>query len=236
VKMVKSKNKAIAVLSGGLDSTVAVAYFKDKYEIHALTFDYGQRSADIEIKSAKVICEQLNIKHTVINLPWLKTLGKSALTSEEEVPELKMNQLNDKSICDETARKVWVPGRNIVFTAIATSFAEAEKAEIIIVGWDFEEAVTFPDNSKAFLETFNNVLEIGSMGDIKIEAPVIEMNKSEIVKLGYEINAPMNLSYSCYMGGKEQCGICESCMRRIRAFEDTEVLDETKYTNFRKKI
>jgi 7-cyano-7-deazaguanine synthase len=227
--MDKSKNKAIAVLSGGLDSTVAVAFFKDKYEIHALTFDYGQRSADIEIKSAKVICEQLNIKHTVIDLPWLKKLGKSALTSNEDVPELKMSQLDDKLICDETARRVWVPGRNIVFTAIATSFAEAENAKIIIVGWDFEEAITFPDNSKAFLDAFNNVLEIGSLGDIKIEAPVIEMNKSDIVKLGYKINAPMNLSYSCYMGEKEHCGVCESCMRRIRAFEGAEVVDETKY-------
>ncbi len=227
--MDKSKNKAIAVLSGGLDSTVAVAYFKDKYEIHALTFDYGQKSAEMEIKSAKDICEQLNIRHTIIDLPWLKKLGKSALTSDEEVPELKMNQLDDKLICDETARRVWVPGRNIVFTAIATSFAEAENAKIIIMGWDFEEAITFPDNSKAFLDAFNNVLEIGSLEDIKIEAPVIEMNKSDIVKLGNKINAPMNLIYSCYMGEKEHCGVCESCMRRIRAFEDTDVLDETKY-------
>ncbi len=227
--MDKSKNKAIAVLSGGLDSTVAVTYFKDKYEIHALTFDYGQRSAKMEIKSAIAICEQLNIKHTLIDLPWLKKLGKSALTSDEEVPELKMDQLDDKSICDETARRVWVPGRNIVFTAIATSFAEAEKSRIIIMGWDFEEAVTFPDNSKAFLDAFNNVLKIGSLEDIKIEAPVIEMNKSDIVKLGSKIKAPMNLSYSCYMGEKKHCGVCESCMRRIRAFEDTDVLDETKY-------
>ena len=90
--MDKSKNKAIAVLSGGLDSTVAVAYFKDKYEIHALTFDYGQKSAEMEIKSAKDICEQLNIRHTIIDFPWLKKLGKSALTSDEEVPELKMNR------------------------------------------------------------------------------------------------------------------------------------------------
>ncbi len=234
--MDKSKTKAIAVLSGGLDSTVAVTYFKDKYEIHALTFDYGQRSAKMEIKSAETICEQLNIKNTVIKLPWLKNIGKSALTSDEEVPELKIHQLDDKSICDNTARKVWVPGRNIVFTAIATSFAEAEKAEIIIVGWDFEEAVTFPDNSKEFLDAFNNVLGIGSLVDIKIEAPVIEMNKSDIVKLGNEINAPMNLSYSCYMGAKYHCGTCESCMRRIRAFKDTVVLDETRYEYLVKKI
>ena len=218
----KNKPKAISVLSGGLDSTVATAYYNDKYEIHAITFNYGQRSAEMEIKSAGAVCEKLGIKHTVLDLPWLKNLGKSALTSDEEVPELKMNELDSKEICDETARKVWVPGRNVVFTAIATSFAEAENAEKIIVGWDLEEAATFPDNSKEFLNAFNNVLKIGTLEGVKIEAPVINMGKIEIVKLGTQINAPMDLSYSCYMGGKEPCGICESCMRRIRAFKEVK--------------
>jgi 7-cyano-7-deazaguanine synthase len=220
------KPKAISVLSGGLDSTVATAYFSDKYEIHAITFNYGQRSAQMEIESSKAICEKLCIEHTVIELPWLKKLGKSALTSDVEVPELKADQLDNKEICDETAKKVWVPGRNVVFTAIATSFAEAEDAEIIIVGWDLEEAVTFPDNSKEFLDAFNNVLEIGTLEGVQIEAPVIDKNKYEIVKLGVEIDAPMNLSYSCYMGDKEPCGVCESCMRRMRAFEEVGIEDK----------
>jgi 7-cyano-7-deazaguanine synthase len=224
-----NKPKAISVLSGGLDSTVATAYFKDKYDIHAITFNYGQRSAKMEIQSAKAICKELNIKHTVIELLWLKKLGKSALTSDEEVPELKADQLDNKEICDETARKVWVPGRNVVFTAIATSFAEAEDAEKIIVGWDLEEAVTFPDNSKEFLNAFNEVLKIGTLEGVQIEAPVIDLNKDEIVKLGAKANAPLDLSYSCYMGEEEHCGLCESCMRRMRAFKEAKIEDETKY-------
>lgn len=226
-----NKPKAITVLSGGLDSTVATAYFNNKYEIHAITFDYGQRSAGMEIESSGAICDFFGIQHTVIELPWLKRLGKSALTSDAEIPKLKAEQLDDKEICDETARKVWVPGRNVVFTAIATSFAEAEDAEIIIVGWDLEEAVTFPDNSKEFLKAFNNVLEIGTLESVKIEAPLIELNKNEIVKLGDKINAPMNLSYSCYMGEKEHCGVCESCMRRRRAFKESCIEDYTNYIN-----
>ena len=221
--MMKNKPKAISVLSGGLDSTVATAYYSDKYEIHAITFNYGQRSAEMEIKSAEAVCEKLGIEHSIIDLPWLKKLGKSALTSDEDVPELKIDELDSKEICDETARKVWVPGRNVVFTAIATSFAEALNAEKIIVGWDLEEAATFPDNSKEFLDAFNNVLEIGTLEGVKIEAPVINMSKTEIVKLGMDIDAPMDLSYSCYMGGEEPCGTCESCMRRIRAFRDVEL-------------
>lgn len=225
----KNKPKAISVLSGGLDSTVATTYFADKYDIHALTFDYGQRSARMEIESSEVICEKLGMKHTVIELPWLKKLGKSALTSDFEVPELKADELDKKEICAETARKVWVPGRNIVFTSIATSFAEAENAEMIIMGWDLEEAVTFPDNSKDFLDAFNNVLEIGTIDGVQIMAPLIDLNKKEIVKMGVKINAPLHLSYSCYMGQKQHCGICESCMRRKRAFREAEIEDRVKY-------
>ncbi|MGZ7044121.1 MAG: 7-cyano-7-deazaguanine synthase QueC [Methanobacterium sp.] len=225
----QNKPKAVSVFSGGLDSTVATAYYNDKYEIHAITFNYGQRSARMEIKSSKAICEKLGIKHTIIELPWLKNLGKSALTCNNEVPELKEDELDDKEICDETASKVWVPGRNIVFTAIVTSFAEAEDAEILLVGWDLEEAATFPDNSKEFLNAFNEVLKMGTLKNVQIEAPLIDMNKNEIVELGIRINAPLNLSYSCYMGENEHCGVCESCMRRKRAFKEANIEDRTKY-------
>ena len=221
--------KAITVLSGGLDSTVATAYCQGKYDIQALTFDYGQKSAQMEIQSARKICENLNIKHTVIELPWLKNLGHSALTTDEEVPQLEFEELDQKDICHETALKVWVPGRNIVFTAIATSYAEDIGAEKIIVGWDLEEAATFPDNSREFLEAYNRVLEIGSISDVIIEAPLIDKNKKEIVQLGVKIDAPIDLSYSCYMGDEEHCGVCESCMRRKRAFESVGETDKVIY-------
>ena len=223
------KPKAITVLSGGLDSTVATAYFKDKYDMQALTFNYGQKSARMEIRSAQAVCEKLGIGHTVIGLPWLINLGNSALTSDADVPKLEFHELDSKEICDESARKVWVPGRNIVFTAIATSFAESSGAEKIIVGWDLEEAVTFPDNSKKFLDAYNRVLEIGSIHDIEIEAPLIDKTKKEIVKLGVDVDAPLELSYSCYTGEEKHCGICESCMRRKRAFSSSNIVDEVEY-------
>jgi 7-cyano-7-deazaguanine synthase len=228
--MPEKQKKAISVLSGGLDSTVATAFFNKDHEIHALTFDYGQRSSKKEIESSKRICEKLGITHTVMDLTWLGKLGKSALTVHDaEVPQLAGDELDDKEICDETARKVWVPGRNVVFTAVATAFAEAEDAEIIIVGWDQEEAVTFPDNSREFLESFNQTLSIGTLEGVQIRAPVIDMTKKEIVELGEEVNAPMGISYSCYMGGYVHCGTCESCMRRKRAFEMAGVPDKTNY-------
>ena len=224
------KKRAIAVLSGGLDSTVATSVFKENYDIHAITFNYGQKSVEMEIKSAKAVCNQIGAEHTVIDLPWLAELGGSSLTSDEDVPEPDNSELDDLDSSMKSALSVWVPGRNIVFTAIANSFAEAESARIIIVGWDLEEAATFPDNSLEFLNAFNKVLDVGSFDEIKVEAPLIGMDKTEIVKLGNNIGAPLELSYSCYKGFEYHCGVCESCMRRKRAFINANILDETNYS------
>jgi len=225
------KLNAITVLSGGLDSTVASSIFKEDYKLHALTFDYGQKSVEMEIKSAKAVCDEINAEHTIIKLPWLAELGGSALTSDEDIPEPEDADLDNIDSSLKTAKSVWVPGRNVVFTAIANSFAEAEDAKIIIVGWDLEEAVTFPDNSKEFLDAFNKVLDVGSFDEIKIEAPLIGMDKTEIVEIGNNIEAPMELSYSCYKGFEYHCGVCESCMRRKRAFKKAGVKDKTVYIN-----
>jgi|WetSurMetagenome_2_1015567.scaffolds.fasta_scaffold461231_2 7-cyano-7-deazaguanine synthase len=224
-----NQKKAISVLSGGLDSTVATSVFKEDYRIHALTFNYGQKSAEMEIKSANLVCNEIGAEHTVIELPWLAELGRSALTSDEDIPEPGLNDLDDFDFSQKSAHSVWVPGRNIVFTAIANSFAESEGANIIIVGWDFEEAVTFPDNTNEFLNAFNTVLDVGTFNKTKIEAPLIDMNKMDIVKLGSDIRAPLEHSYSCYKGFKYHCGVCESCMRRRRAFKQAKILDKTSY-------
>ncbi len=221
--------KAIAVLSGGLDSCVATCVYAKDYEIYGITFNYGQKSFKQELKASKEICEKMGFTHEVIDLPWLNKISNSALTSDNEIPTLTNEDLDDLDKCTDTASSVWVPGRNIVFSAIATSYAESIGASIIIVGWDKEEAATFPDNSKEFLESFNNMLNVGSPQDIEIKAPAIDLDKDEIVKLGDEINAPMELSYSCYSGDDKHCGVCESCMRRKRAFKLANVKDPSEY-------
>jgi 7-cyano-7-deazaguanine synthase len=223
------KKKAISVLSGGLDSTIATSFYKDEYEIHGITFNYGQKSLKNEINASKKISEKLGLKHTVIGLPWLSDLGASALTTEDELPKISINDLGNQEICEGSADKVWVPGRNIVFTSIAISFAEAENAEAIIVGWDKEEANTFPDNSKNFLKSFNKTINIGSKNFVEIKAPLIDLNKDEIVKLGYKISSPIELSYSCYSNKERHCGICESCLRRKSGFMRSGIQDPTEY-------
>ena len=221
--------KAISVLSGGLDSTVATCVFAEEYDIHAITFDYGQKSVEREIEASKEICKKMGFKHTIIDLKWLSDISTSSLNTDEEIPTLDENQLDDLERCRQTASSVWVPGRNVVFTAIAVSFAESEGAEIIIVGWDKEEAATFPDNSEEFLESYNDLIEIGSPKNIKIKAPAIDLDKEEIVRLGKKVDAPMELSYSCYKGSENHCGVCESCIRRKRAFKQSKINDLTIY-------
>lgn len=219
--------RAISILSGGMDSAVATALMMAEYEIHAITFDYGQRSARMEVEYARRLSEHLGIEHTTLDLQWLGRLGGSVLTAGGDIPS--PSNLDDTVECLETARKVWVPGRNLVFTSIGVSFAEAMDAGAVIVGWDLEEAETFPDNSEEFLDAFNRLLEIGTLDGVKIEAPVIGMTKREIVEAGHEVGLPFELTYSCYAGDRVHCGVCESCMRRRRAFELAGIDDPTEY-------
>ena len=211
--------KAISVMSGGLDCTVATAVYSKDYEIHAITFDYGQKAATQEIRASKEICERMGWSHEVIELDWLSRISNSSLNTDDDIPEVDENDLDDLDKSSETASNVWVPARNTVFTSIALSYAESIGAEIIIVGWNGEEGATFPDNSKEYLDEFNNLISVGSPEKIRIEAPAIDLDKEEIVKLGLDVGAPMELSYSCYKGEEIPCGVCESCMRRKRAFK-----------------
>ena len=211
--------KAISVLSGGLDCTVATSVYDKDYEIHALTFNYGQKAFEQELNASRNICKKMGWTHEVIDLPWLAEISDSSLNTDDEIPAISEEDLDNLDKSSETASNVWVPARNTVFTSIALSYAESIDAEIIIVGWNGEEGTTFPDNSKEYLNEFNDLIAVGSPEKIRIEAPCIDLNKEEIVELGIEIGAPIELSYSCYKGEAEPCGVCESCMRRKRAFK-----------------
>ncbi len=221
--------KAISVLSGGLDCCVATSVYDKDYEIHAITFNYGQKAFERELQASEEICNKMNWKHIVIDLPWLGQISTSSLNTDEDIPEVLESDLDDLKKSEETASSVWVPARNTVFTSIALSYAESIGAEIIIVGWDAEEAATFPDNSKEYMDRFNELIDVGSPEKIRIEAPAIDLNKEEIVRLGVEVGAPMELSYSCYKGNKKHCGVCESCMRRKRAFKKIGIKDLSEY-------
>lgn len=222
--------KAIVILSGGLDSCVAAGYAKKNgFELHALFFDYGQKALENEKNAAREISKFLDAKFDVVSLEWMKNL-KSGLTLGN-IPDVKFSDLDDKERATQSASQVWVPARNLVFCSIAASIAESENAEAIFTGFDKEEAETFPDNSRQFVKNFNNLLNFAVLKKISLVAPLINMNKDEIVKLGKKIDAPMHLSWSCYKSNDNNihCGECESCLRRKRAFKLANVKDPTKY-------
>ncbi|WP_456475773.1 7-cyano-7-deazaguanine synthase QueC [Candidatus Pyrohabitans sp.] len=212
--------KAVALLSSGMDSVVAATLAAREGEVAlALTFDYGQRAAKREKEYSARVCEALGITHRVLALPWLKDITSTALVAEEEaLPELSPEEL-DSSRAEESARRVWVPNRNGVFINIAASFAEALGCDSIVVGFDAEEAATFPDNSREYVDAANRALSYSTLSGVEIYAPLIEMNKGEIAELGLKIGAPLEWSWSCYRGEAEPCLRCESCMRRARAFK-----------------
>lgn len=215
---------SVILLSSGLDSTVAFKHAYDRCsKILALTFDYGQQAAAKEIEYAARICREFDVPHEVIELPWFRRF-RGALTGASELPQPAEHELGGKAAID-SARQVWVPARNLVFLAIASGYAEEYDYDLITVGFDAEEAGTFPDNSHEFVERFNRVLEYGTLSHPEIDAPLIHLDKTGIVRLGIAIDAPLGLSWSCYRSGDVPCGVCESCMRRARAFASAGVED-----------
>ena len=212
--------KSIVLLSGGLDSTVSLHIAQEKMEVVlALTFDYGQKSVAREIKAAIAISQHYGVPHKVVELPWLKAITNTALVAGDKVvPCLEYKEL-DSAKAIETAEAVWVPNRNGVFINIAAAFAESINAEMIITGFNAEEAVTFPDNSMPFVESIKKSLSYSTLNKVKVNSYVQGVNKAGIIKLAREKGVPIQLCWSCYLGGAEPCGECESCLRLKRAME-----------------
>lgn len=216
-----SLKKSIVLLSSGLDSTVNFCKaLKETEIVLSLTFDYGQRAAKNEISHAKRICEKYVVSHRAIELDWLGEITKTSLVNREsELPRLSKEELNEAGATQKSAAAVWVPNRNGVFIHIAAAMAEATGAEFIVVGFNAEEAVTFPDNSAEFIERINLGLEYSTRSKPRVICYTKDLNKREIVQLGRELNAPFEWMWSCYESGKEMCRQCESCLRFERAME-----------------
>lgn len=220
----KMNNRAIILLSGGLDSVVSLAILKTKginFKL-ALTFDYGQKASKKEINAAKEISEFYNIPHKCIKLDWLKEITNTSLVTEEKVPELRKEELNDKAKTEASMKNVWVPNRNGLFINIAASFADSYEYDYIVIGANKEESETFSDNSKKFINDINKELETSTNYEIKVIAPLIDYDKNMIIKKALELNVPLGKINSCYNNEKKHCGKCESCNRLKRALENAQ--------------
>ncbi len=201
--------KSIILLSGGLDSLVSLGLKKEELNVSlALTFDYGQKSAQSEIEASKRICEYYNIEHVVIKLDWLKNITQTSLVSDAQVPTGEA--LNDG---EQSMKSVWVPNRNGLFLNIAASYADSYGYDYILIGANKEEAQTFSDNTQDFIDAVNKEFEFSTQQAPKVVAPLINYVKNDIVMLALNSGVPLELTRSCYQGGTKHCGICESCVR-----------------------
>lgn len=220
----------VALLSGGLDSTVAAFMARERGPIAvALVFDYGQIAAKAEKAAAKKIAARLQAEVRVIELPFLRDVTRTALVMNEKViPQIKMAQLDERSETQKSAQQVWVPNRNGLFLNIAAAIAEGEGYAELVVGFNAEEAVTFPDNSANFVSRAEAFFEMSTLSRPKVYAPTIGLNKSEIVMEGLRLDAPFNEVYSCYRGRKKMCSRCESCLRSIRAYQKAGIWETVR--------
>lgn len=222
--------KAITLLSSGLDSVAALTIAAKSFDIEmAITFDYGQRAGTREIEYSKKVCEYFGIEHKVITLNWLSGITSTALVNRNaDVPSLSFEDIDETApaeITRDSAKAVWVPNRNGVMLNIAGAFAESRECDYLVVGFNGEEAATFPDNSLAYVKAMDNAFSYSTQNRVKILAPLIELGKTGIVKKALEEKAPLEYSWSCYHGAEIPCGKCESCRRRMRAFKNAGVKD-----------
>lgn len=215
-----TRKKSVVLLSGGLDSAVNLAWCVMKDEpVLALTVNYGQRAAQREFEAARRLSDHFKVPHLGLSLEWLGALGGSALTDPKlQMPDLKRSEL-DSEKAFATKKAVWVPNRNGVLIQVAASFAESRGADQVVVGFNAEEAKTFPDNSTEFMEASSRALEYSTANQVRVKCYTDHLTKTEFVTALRSVmpDFPFDLVWSCYEGGPSPCLRCESCNRLARA-------------------
>ena len=219
-----SNSRAVVLLSGGMDSCVCAALAARDHKTAAVHVSYGQRTEERERKSFLAICQRLNIyDKLIVRNEALRVIGGSALTDEGLlVPRAES--------VGPGVPVTYVPFRNAHFLAVAVSWAEVMGAEKVYIGAVEPDSSGYPDCRPAYYEAFNAVVKTGTKeGRIEIVTPLIAMRKAEIVRLGLELGAPFDLTWSCYSREDQACGKCDSCVLRLRAFEAAGVKDPIAY-------
>ena len=216
---------AVVLVSGGMDSCVTAAIARREYDLAFLHLNYGQRTERRELKAFEDIANFYGVeRRLVVNIEHLSQIGGSSLT-DTSMP-VENADLHRKAI-----PSTYVPFRNAHILSIAVSWGERLRARRIFIGAVEEDSSGYPDCRSSFYDAFNRVIEEGTKPetDLRIVTPVIGMKKSAIVKLGVELGAPFELTWSCYQEEKVACGKCDSCALRIRGFREAGVIDPLPY-------
>jgi 7-cyano-7-deazaguanine synthase len=220
----EAKPSAVVLLSGGMDSCVCAALAVREFSAAAVHISYGQRTDDREQRAFLEICDRLGIRDKLmVRNEALAAIGGSALTDRDiAVPESRM--------IGHEVPVTYVPFRNAHFLSVAVSWAEVLGAEKVYIGAVEQDSSGYPDCRPAYYRAFNEVVKTGTKdGQIEIVTPLIGLRKSEIVSLGLELGAPFDLTWSCYSREDCACGVCDSCVLRVRAFQQAGAVDPIRY-------
>lgn len=223
--------KAVVLLSGGLDSTTVLAIAQDEgFDVHALSFSYGQRHS-IELDSAREIAARAGLKrHEVVDID-LRAFGGSALTSDIEVP--KARSLDDMA---SDIPVTYVPARNTVFLSFALAFAEVISADDMFIGVNALDYSGYPDCRPEYIEAYRAMANLATRRgveghELRIHTPLIDLTKAEIIARGTALGVDYSLTRSCYdpTPAGESCGSCDSCLLRLRGFAENGLTDPAPY-------
>jgi len=223
-----ARPKAVICLSGGMDSCVCAALAAKDHEVYAVHFSYGQRTEARELRAAQEIARLVGVQELMhLKIDLFRKIGGSALTDMGiAVPDAPAEEASIGSEVPVT----YVPFRNAHFLSAAVSWAEVLGARTVLIGAVEQDSSGYPDCRPAYYDAFNQLIRIGTKdGDIQVETPLIALRKSEIVRLGVELGAPFHVSWSCYSGETVACGVCESCVLRLRAFREAGAVDPIPY-------
>ena len=226
-----TRQKAVVCLSGGMDSTVCATLAARDFEAYALHFSYGQRTESRELRSAEMVAEALAFRQFLpLKIDLFRIIGGSALTDKSiAVPDASGETTPGEAAAAEIP-VTYVPFRNAHFLSAAVSWAEVLEAQTVFVGAVEQDSSGYPDCRPAYYDAFNALIQQGTkLGSIRVVTPLIRLRKSEIVRRGIELGAPLHVSWSCYSGEDLACGVCDSCVLRLRAFRQAGVDDPIPY-------
>ena len=230
--MSKKKDLAVVALSGGMDSCVTAAIANENYQLAFAHINYGQRTEQRELKAYNDIADFYEVKDKlVIDYTHLSQIGGSSLTDKNiKVSKADLNNKKDLPVGRQVPTS-YVPFRNANILSACVSWAEVLNAKAVFIGAVYEDSSGYPDCRPEFFSAFEKIVELGTKPKtkIKIETPVIHLSKSEIVTKGFELNAPLHLTWSCYQSEDLSCGVCDSCALRLRGFEQAGFIDPINY-------
>jgi 7-cyano-7-deazaguanine synthase len=235
-----NRGKSVVLLSGGMDSCVCTAIARERHgagNVALLHAGYGQRTQKRERRAFEEIAGFYGVSEKlVVQLDHFRAIGSSALTDHEiAVPE---NELGVPGPGGSEIPVTYVPFRNAHFLSVAVSWAEAIGAQAIYIGAVAEDSSGYPDCRPEYYRVFQELIRVGTRPETRIElvTPVIGMSKSEIIRHGLALGAPLHLTWSCYQGEELACGACDSCLLRLRAFAEAGVPDPIPYRRVAKLI